>query len=85
MIGQPIYKTREVLEIVGSVASAFAQVTLPPLGGVYPLGQPRPGNPVEGNVRHTQLRPTSFNLHFIVLMPSSAAGGQTLKIKMGKK
>ena len=31
------------------------------------------------------IRPTSFNLHFIVLMPSSAAGGQTLKIKMGKK
>ena len=62
LIGQPIYKTREVLEIVGSVASAFAQVTLPPLGGVHPLGPPRPGNPVEGNGMHTRLKGLSHRV-----------------------
>jgi hypothetical protein len=36
-------------------------------------------------IKGFSIRPNSFNLHFIVLMPSSAAGGQTLKIKMGKK
>ena len=41
----PIYKTREELETVGSVACASAQATLPPLGGVASLGLPRLGNP----------------------------------------
>ena len=45
LIGQPIYKAREVLETVGSVACASVQATLPPLGGVASLGLPRLGNP----------------------------------------
>jgi hypothetical protein len=45
MIGQPIYKTREVLGSAGSLACASAQATLPPLGGVASLGLPRLGNP----------------------------------------
>ena len=62
LIGQPIYKTREVLETVGSVACASAQATLPPLGGVPSLGLPRLGNPVEGNGRHTRLKGPSHRV-----------------------
>ena len=62
LIGQPIYKNREVLKTVGSVASAFTQATLPPLGGVHPLGPPRPGNPVEGNGMHTRLKGLSHRV-----------------------
>jgi hypothetical protein len=45
LIGQPIYKTREVLGSAGSLACASVQATLPPLGGVASLGLPRLGNP----------------------------------------
>jgi hypothetical protein len=34
----------------------------PPMGGVQSLGPPRPGNPVEGNGLHTQLKGLSHRV-----------------------
>ena len=60
LIGQPFYNTRPILRRVASVAGALAAATLVPLGGVPSLGPPRPGNPVEGNGRHTRLKGLIF-------------------------
>ena len=62
LIGQPFYKARCILGRVASVAGARPQQQWPSMGGVPSLGQPRPGNPVEGNGRHTRVKAPSHRV-----------------------
>jgi hypothetical protein len=67
LIGQPFYKGRPILGRVASVAGSITASTLVHLGRVPSLGQPRPGNPVEGNGRDTRLKGLSHRIAGLVV------------------